>query len=139
MISVKKKCSRCKCEKELDYFAISKKKKYGRASECKECHKIYRDNYYRRNKQTEIKRIAARRSEIRNWFLELKAILKCAECGEMRAVCLQFHHDNPNLKEKNISNAITYGWSKERILKEAEKCTVLCANCHIVYHATIAK
>jgi hypothetical protein len=47
---------------------------------------------------------------------------------------LQFHHRNPREKDFTISNACSWGWSIERILKEMEKCDVLCANCHAKRH-----
>ena len=34
-----------------------------------------------------------------------------------------------------ISDAVRLAWSKKRILAEAAKCEVLCANCHAKHHA----
>jgi len=55
------------------------------------------------------------------------------KCGENYSACLEFHH-NIKSKEINISDAISRGWSMERIMKEIEKCIVLCANCHRKLH-----
>jgi hypothetical protein len=46
-----------------------------------------------------------------------------------------FHHTDPTKKEISLALAVTRAWGKKRILAEAEKCIVLCANCHIKHHA----
>jgi hypothetical protein len=59
---------------------------------------------------------------------------KCTRCGYsefISSVC--FHHTDPTEKEFNISGAHTRSW--DALLKEAEKCVLLCANCHMAYHA----
>lgn len=50
----------------------------------------------------------------------------CALCGESDPAVLQFDH----LRDKVavVSRMMDYSW--ESILKEIEKCQVLCANCH---------
>lgn len=57
---------------------------------------------------------------------------KCAVCGYNKNVAaLDFHHVNPNDKEyqRTINgNMISMG------LKEANKCVLLCANCHREHH-----
>lgn len=58
----------------------------------------------------------------------------CSACNESDPCCLDFHHLDPNSKDKKISQLIKYG-SKKRILKEASKCIVLCSNCHRKTHA----
>jgi len=40
-----KKCSQCKIDKPLNQFAISKKGKFGRASQCKDCVRAYASQY----------------------------------------------------------------------------------------------
>jgi hypothetical protein len=77
----------------------------------------------------------ARRREIAEWFVELKARLVCATCGENHPACLQFHHPDPTAKEAGVSDAVRRGWSRKRILTELAKCEVLCANCHAKHHA----
>lgn len=66
---------------------------------------------------------------------EYKSELKCQVCGENDIVCLDFHHNNPDEKEYNISHMVSRGYSKERIMKEINKCSVLCANCHRKLHS----
>lgn len=68
------------------------------------------------------------------WFFKLKQGLKCQRCPENHPAVLQFHHRDPAAKEINLAESIHRGWSKERILREIEKCDVLCANCHLKHH-----
>lgn len=73
-----------------------------------------------------------RRIEKAKIIAELKASRGCADCGEQDPMVLQFHHDNATDKKNCISQM--YRHSMKRIMEEAEKCTVLCANCHIRRH-----
>lgn len=84
-------------------------------------------------RQTTVKR--TRRRGLIEWFAELKQTFSCARCGESHPSCLQFHHTDPNAKEMMLATAIRRAWGKARILAEASKCEVLCANCHAKHHA----
>lgn len=54
---------------------------------------------------------------------------KCSICGYDRYQgALQFHHVNPEEKCFEISDRPTIAFS--RLLEEAKKCLLLCANCH---------
>lgn len=59
---------------------------------------------------------------------------KCIICGYAKWQILHFHHLDPNIKEFNLSTG--YGHVANEILyKEADKCVLLCPNCHYEYHA----
>ena len=77
---------------------------------------------------------AERRRELRDWFHAVKLEHPCVRCGESAPECIQFHHRDPAEKEITVSDAITNGWSKDRILGELAKCEALCANCHLKHH-----
>jgi hypothetical protein len=58
---------------------------------------------------------------------------KCEICGydkSMRA--LQFHHTDPNQKDFGIGRRTVSDLDK--ILKEIDKCRLLCSNCHLEEH-----
>lgn len=90
--------------------------------------------WYRANAARKVAWQARRREELRRWWNGVKAALSCEECGESAPECLHFHHVDTEAKELEISGAIVNGWSKQRILAEAAKCRVLCANCHAKHH-----
>lgn len=98
--------------------------------------RAYRREWYRKNKERAKARVVQRRRELREWFNEFKLTLECEgdKCSENHIACLEFHHDDPNEKEMCLSAAVSNGWSRERIMQEAEKCTVLCSNCHRKLH-----
>ena len=99
--------------------------------------KKYRNEWYERNKDTERdkakERQSIRRQEFKKWFNSYKRGLKCEKCGFNHPAALDFHHSNPEEKEFNISTLKHIG-SKEKLIKEIEKCVVLCANCHRIHH-----
>jgi hypothetical protein len=94
----------------------------------------YRKKYYHANKTSEKARIAKRKKELWLWFDEYKQTLKCDRCPESHTGCLDFHHLDSKEKELSICKAVGNGWSIERIMKEVEKCIVLCSNCHRKLH-----
>ena len=53
---------------------------------------------------------------------------KCQNCGSMDS--LEFDHTNAKSKEFDL-NDIRDG-SEERILKELDKCVLLCRDCHLI-------
>jgi hypothetical protein len=64
---------------------------------------------------------------------DYKATLKCTKCGFNHHAALDFHHEDPSTKEGDVNRYVSNGQFK-RAYKEIEKCIVLCANCHRVYH-----
>lgn len=58
---------------------------------------------------------------------------KCQVCGYDKCFsALHFHHINPSEKEFSISKCNKK--NEESVRKEANKCILLCANCHIELH-----
>ena len=102
----------------------------------KEKQRQYSQTWYNKNKKLQRERNDVIRQRNKAWLDEYKSTLKCERCPESNPVCLDFHHTKD--KEKQISEAIRYGWSIARIQKEIAKCIVLCSNCHRKeHHATV--
>ena len=58
---------------------------------------------------------------------------KCRRCGYKKCVAaLDFHHKDPKTKRLLISQSLTM--SIEVLIEEADKCELLCANCHRELH-----
>lgn len=120
-----KVCSRCKKEQSLDQFIPRKDRGNRPHSWCDECRKSRFDAVLksRRNKQ--------------NIVAEHKRERGCLVCGLNEPVALDFHHTDPSVKDSTISNLFANNASIETIFKEIEKCIILCANHHRMYHAGI--
>jgi hypothetical protein len=58
---------------------------------------------------------------------------QCQGCGySVSVAALEFHHRDPATKEFGVGN---FSGSLARLLAEAAKCDLLCANCHRLRHA----
>jgi len=95
-------------------------------------HKEYHRKWYLLHKKTVCDKSNKRGEEIRVWFKTYKSQLKCSVCGENHPSCLDFHHNFE--KNQCINEMVKNRVGKERILKEIEKCSILCANCHRKFH-----
>ena len=130
-----KECSKCKVNKENIEFGISSRTKDGFNSWCKLCVRERSKQWYKINFETSKKKSSKRSQDRRNWIIEIKQQLKCVKCGENHISCLDFHHIDPIKKEFEIAKAINQlSIEKNKILKEIEKCIVLCSNCHKKFH-----
>jgi len=84
---------------------------------------------YYRCKKCRAAAVAKRRRVVKRQLVE-DAGGVCVLCGYCRwPGALQFHHVDPSLKEFHIAHR-GYSRSLARSRAEAEKCVLLCANCH---------
>ena len=130
--SLMKVCTRCKNPKPLSAFAKRTASKDGLASWCRECFadraKVrYAENSAERDRINRNRKAARDRNQknLRE-FLQGKS---CADCGFSDWRVLEFDHRDPEEKSFNVANMVR-AWSWKNILKEIEKCDVVCANCH---------
>lgn len=78
----------------------------------------------------------------KNWHQKAKQTLvdllggECRCCGYKKSLrALEFHHIDPTKKEIRISS--TGKW--EKLIKEIEKCVLVCSNCHKEIHDDLTK
>ena len=118
-------------------FRNNKKAKDGKAASCKVCadRMSATSNAKRPGHKYRVAKLR-RKNMILEWR-QWKQQQGCMCCSETEAVCLELHHLDPTEKEENLSDIVRRGWSWERVMKEAAKCVVLCANCHRKVHADI--
>jgi hypothetical protein len=73
---------------------------------------------------------------ILRWAKKIRAINhlggKCKSCSNDDIFVLEFHHNGGITKECDISNLLSYRWS--RLIEELDKCKLLCSNCHAEFH-----
>jgi hypothetical protein len=88
--------------------------------------------YYRCTK-CRMDAVNRKRKQLKKDLVEYKGG-KCEICGYDKCVAaMDFHHKNPEEKDFGLSqNGHTKGW--ESLKNEADKCLLLCANCHRELH-----
>jgi len=129
-----KLCSKCNNAKEFSSFYI--RKSGPRAGEyyekCKECMKFRGRNYYHANRERQLPLALERRNKARRLKRQFINTLKnkpCADCGNFYPpYVMDFDHRDDKIAD--IAYLTTRNWSLEKIKKEAEKCDIICANCH---------
>ena len=82
-----------------------------------------------------------RKETVKYRLLKLKTVEYkggcCSICGyDKCADALAFHHCDPKMKEFRIGGS-RKSWNNIR--READKCILLCANCHVELHDEIRK
>lgn len=131
-------CTRCMTNRPLSDFHKNSRNKDGLQINCKPCRKVidkisYEKNEYRR-KSIKDRRIRIK-SDNQIFMRRYKRFCGCHFCNEREPIALDLHHTDPEEKDMNPSNAISY--SREYLKQEIRKCVVLCANCHRKVHAGI--
>jgi len=123
-----KRCFKCNTEKPIECFSKNKGRSDGHSGQCKECHTIMRKEHYEKNKKQIFSQVNLQKKKYYEWFISLKD-KPCVDCG------VKFPHyvmdfDHVKNKEFTLSNARQGRYSKEKILKEIDKCELVCSNCH---------
>lgn len=78
----------------------------------------------------------ARKRAMKHELLKYKS-LSCESCGyDKSESALQFHHRDPDEKDFSFAriNLSHLGMTMDKLKAEADKCDVLCANCHAEVH-----
>lgn len=91
---------------------------------CANCHRI---EHFRMNGG----RMGPSKLRRLRWLASAGIIMKCVVCGFDDIACMEFNHRDPTTKFRGVMSCTT----KNRIISEALKCDVLCANCHRKYTA----
>lgn len=131
---MKKKCSLCTNLKDLSEFGLMTSAKDGKQSRCKKCMSDTMRLLYKADPKKKYEQNKSLKDRISKEINEIKTAKGCAACPEKEAVCLDFHHINPNEKDRNVSEWAA-SKSRNKVLEEIEKCIVACANCHRKHHA----
>jgi hypothetical protein len=102
-------------------------------SEKKAYHKVQSRKHYEKYKDKIIAANYRNRAIHKKKWDEFKATLKCAKCEFNHPAALDFHHEDPTLKEYNIHKLVGNG-RFTKAYEEIKKCIVLCSNCHRIHH-----
>lgn len=117
-------CSRCKQTKAVSEFPVYKASSTGYFSMCSVCKKEYFKEHV---VQDDLKQL---RKDRVIWLRSLKDGKPCVDCGKaLHSVCMDYDHVRGD-KFNNVSLMASHGYSQESILKEIEKCDLVCVFCH---------
>lgn len=94
----------------------------------KEDQNAYTRMWYRKNKESVLRRKRERKQEIKAAVRNMKDV-PCADCGERYPYyVMDFDHIQGD-KIANVATLVNNGnWLQ--ILEEVQKCEIVCANCH---------
>lgn len=127
---MKKRCTLCKRCRGLAFFNKHPRSADGLQTACRTCNRAYARKWYRANKKKHMRYVSAYKVKIREESaIRLVAYLRehpCVICGERDPLVLEFDHVKRS--KINVTELTAALWP--RILKEIQKCQVLCANCH---------
>lgn len=95
---------------------------------------LRQSRYYMKHRETIIRRLRGRNKSFRKSVNEYKLSSGCSACGfNELAEALVFHHLDKSTKLHNVSKMGL--WPDDLVVKEIEKCVILCENCHRELHA----
>lgn len=110
-------CARCKIPLNSNNTFYREKSRDKLSSFCKKCFSIMHKEKISNRKKENVKIKGG----------------KCIRCGYDKCLqALEFHHLIPEEKEFNYSEYRDF--NKEKLLKELDKCILLCSNCHREEH-----
>lgn len=138
-------CNKCLKQKPPEQFTSQNGKL---KNTCKDCSR----EYHRQHNKKRYSSPEARKMELergRQKYAELimpnrsarKAAIvhmlggKCSQCGYSASLrALDFHHVNPTEKRRTVSHLLAINTEEAFIqaMDEAQRCTLLCSNCHRV-------
>lgn len=127
-----KTCTRC--QEDLPATSFGQKTSTQLQSACKSCQRSISAEWYVNNKQRQIDNARRNNVAFHDTIQRWKKTLTCSKCPESFERCLDFHHLDGSNKEEAIAQML-YSSSWTRIVKELNKCIVLCSNCHRKVHA----
>lgn len=95
---------------------------------CHFCHNEYQKTYYKLNPRSIDESTKKRREIIRDIIKAIKSN-PCTDCGNKYPYYVM-DFDHLYNKKFNLSIAANKLMSVEKVMKEIDKCEIVCANCH---------
>lgn len=124
-----KKCTKCKLFKSLDLFSSKRDSRDKKHSVCKNCIRIAMKQRYDKFPDLKKEQNKQLKEKIKIFVNDLKKEKGCCICGEKDPIVLDFHHLDPNQKNKEVSFWV-HNKSMKKVLEESAKCVIVCSNDH---------
>ena len=125
-----KKCYTCDVDKPFEMFYKNSRRADGYQHQCKACANEASAESEKRKpeKYRKIRKKASHNLRVK--MRDYKTERGCQHCGINHPAVLELHHTDPSVKDIHPSDSGSF----KMFLQEAEKCIVLCANCHRKVH-----
>ncbi len=121
-------CCSCKISKYESEFTKRKRTKDGLNQACKECTRKLGRSHYLRNKQYYVAKAHRNKKKLDQLIKKIKESTPCKDCGQKYPYyVMDFDHRNGEEKKFCIAEC---RFGIKTLLKEIEKCDVVCSNCH---------
>ncbi len=85
--------------------------------------------HYLKHRDRKIAKTYERIRRNQAWVYQYLMEHPCSDCGEQDPIVLEFDHVR-GVKDKAVSALTNQGYALKRVIDEAKKCDVRCANCH---------
>ncbi len=96
--------------------------------------RAYKRAWYRKNTKKVYGEVRARKKKLKHKFDLWREEQGCKRCGYNKYYgALELHHLAKS-EEPSVAILVNHGYGWKKIMKEAEKCILLCANCHREVH-----
>jgi hypothetical protein len=93
--------------------------------------RTYVRKHYQNNRGYYLEKAKRRKEQVRDFIRQAKN-KPCADCNQIYPYyVMQFDHVRGD-KRLNIGNVSSRGLSMSKLIKEINKCDVVCANCHAI-------
>lgn len=123
-----KTCSKCQSAKPVTEFNFRRRSEGTRHSYCRDCGKKLTHSHYKRNKRSYLDRNTQTYERHRELVRQAKS-RPCADCKvQYPYYVMDFDHRDGAAKKFALNSVQRK--TKQAILREMEKCDVVCSNCH---------
>jgi hypothetical protein len=97
---------------------------------CRACCREWYEQHRNSHIDNALRRKRLVREQLRQSIADFLYEHPCVDCGEADIRCLDFDHEDPTTKTKEVSVLAFDAAPLSVLLAEIEKCSVRCANCH---------
>ena len=125
-----KRCSSCKELIPFTHFKISARNKDGYQTDCISCRKEYNRKWYLKNQQRLKSKAQSRNKEYYESNTDLINAHKDVPCKDCNVKYNSWQMDFDHLENKSWDVSQMKHHSPKTVLKEIQKCEVVCSNCH---------
>lgn len=120
-------CRSCNTSKVFSEFNKNSSRKDGLSNKCKVCNKAYLREHYLNNKEYYVEKRRRNYKKYTKDFYSFLSGKSCKVCGIDDIRVLEFDH----LTDKSFNISAKIGsMPLHNLMREIDKCDILCANCH---------